>query len=74
MTPLRIVGIVLIVAGALALAYGGFSYTRETHQAKLGPFELSLKEKQQVDVPQWAGLGAIALGVVLVVVGGGTRK
>ncbi len=70
MTPLRIVAIVLIVAGALALAYGGFSYTKETHQAKLGPFELAVKEKETVDVPQWAGLGAIALGVVLLVVGG----
>lgn len=74
MTPLRIVGIVLIVAGALALAYGGFSYTKETHQAKVGPFELSMKEKQQVDVPQWAGLGAVALGVVLVVVGGRGKR
>jgi hypothetical protein len=74
MTPLRIVGIVLIVAGALALAYGGFSYTRETHQAKLGPFELSVKQKQQVDVPQWAGLAAVGLGIVLVVVGGRGRK
>jgi hypothetical protein len=64
------VGIVLIVAGALALAYGGFSYTKESHQAKLGPFELSMKEKQQVDVPQWAGLGSIAAGIVLVLVGG----
>ncbi len=74
MTPVRIVGIVLIVAGALALAYGGFSYTKETHQAKLGPLELSVKEKQQVDVPQWAGLGAIALGVVLLVAGGRGKK
>jgi hypothetical protein len=70
MTPVRILGIVLIVAGALALAYGGFSYTKESHQAKLGPFELSMKEKQQVDVPQWAGLASIAAGIVLVVVGG----
>jgi multidrug transporter EmrE-like cation transporter len=70
MTPVRIVGIVLVVAGALALAYGGFSYTKETHQAKLGPIELSVKEKQTVNVPQWAGLGAIALGVVLLVAGG----
>ena len=70
MTPLRIVGIVLVVAGALALAYGGFSYTKETHQAKVGPFEMSVKEKQEVNVPQWAGLAGIALGVVLLVAGG----
>jgi len=70
MTPVRIVGVILIVAGALALAYGGFSYTKETHQAKLGPFELSVKEKENVNIPQWAGLGSIALGVVLLVAGG----
>ena len=69
MTPVRIVGIVLVIAGALALAYGGFSYTKETHQAKLGPLELSVKEKETVNVPQWAGLGSIALGVVLLVAG-----
>ena len=69
MTPIRIIGIVLIVAGALGLAYGGFSYTKETHSAKLGPLELKVKEKEQVNVPQWAGLGAIALGVVLLVAG-----
>jgi hypothetical protein len=74
MTPVRVVGIVLIVAGALALAYGGFSYSQETHQAKVGPFEFSLKEKQEVNVPQWAGIGAIGLGVVLLVVGGRKGK
>jgi len=73
MTPLRIVAVVLIVAGALALAYGGFSYTKETHQAKIGPIELSMKEKQDVNVPQWAGVAAIAAGVVLLVVGGGKK-
>jgi hypothetical protein len=70
MTPLRIVAIVLIVAGALALAYGGFSYTKETHQAKIGPIELSMKEKQDVNVPQWVGIGAIVVGAVLLAVGG----
>jgi multidrug transporter EmrE-like cation transporter len=70
MNPIRIVAIILIVAGALGLAYGGFSFTKETHKAKLGPLELSVKEKEQVNVPQWAGLGAIALGVVLLVAGG----
>ncbi len=55
MTPLRIVAIVLIVAGGLAIAYGGFSYTKETHDVKLGPIELSVKEKQDVNVLQWAG-------------------
>jgi multidrug transporter EmrE-like cation transporter len=69
MNPLKIVGIVLIVAGALGLAYGGFSFTKETHKAEIGPLKLSVKEKEQVNVPQWLGIGSIALGVVLLVVG-----
>lgn len=71
MSGVKIVGILLIVAGALALAYGGFSYTSETHQAKIGPIELSVKERETVNIPVWAGLGAIAIGVVLLVVGKG---
>ena len=69
MSPLRILGIVLVVAGAIALAYGGFSYTRETHKAEIGPLKFSVAEKERVNVPQWAGLAAIAAGVVLLVVG-----
>ena len=70
MTPLRILGAVLIVAGALALAFGGFSYTKETHKAEIGPLKFSVAEKEQVNVPVWAGLGAVLAGLVLVVVGG----
>jgi len=70
MSPLKIAGIVLIVAGALALAYGGFSYTKETHKAEIGPLKFSVKEQERVNVPQWAGLGGIAVGIVLLVVGG----
>ena len=69
MSPLKIVAILLIVAGAIGLAYSRFSYTKETHSAKLGPIELSVKEKETVNVPAWAGLGAIAAGVVLLVIG-----
>ena len=69
MTPAKIVGIVLIVAGALALAYGGFSFTKETHKAEIGPLKLAVQEKERVNVPQWAGLGAILVGVVLLVAG-----
>ena len=68
MTPVRIVAIVLIIAGVLALAYGGFSFTKETHQAKIGPLELSVKEKENVNVPQWAGIAAIIAGVVMLVI------
>jgi hypothetical protein len=63
--PWRIAGIALILAGALALAYGGFTYTRHTDDIKVGPIELSIKEKETFSVPMWAGLGAIAIGAVL---------
>ncbi len=68
MNPIRILAIVLIAAGVLGLAYGSFSYTKETHQAKLGPLELQVKEKETVNVPQWAGVGAIVAGVLLLLV------
>jgi hypothetical protein len=70
MNAVKLVGIVLIVAGALGLAYGSFSYTKETHQAKVGPIELSIKDKETVNVPIWAGVGAIVVGGLLLLVGG----
>jgi hypothetical protein len=70
MNGIRMVAIGLIVAGALALAYGGFSYTKDTTAVKLGPLELSGKEKQTVNIPIWAGAGAIVLGALLLVLGG----
>jgi hypothetical protein len=70
MNTVKIVAIVLIVAGVLGLLYGSFSYTKETHEAKLGPIELSVKEKQTVNVPAWAGVGAIAIGGMLLLLGG----
>lgn len=70
MNAARTAGLLLIVAGVLGLVYGGFSYTKETHKAKIGPIELSVQEKQDVNVPLWAGVGAIVLGGVLLVVGG----
>jgi TRAP-type C4-dicarboxylate transport system permease small subunit len=60
--------IVLIVAGALGLAYGGFSYTKETHETKLGPIEFSVKDKETVNIPIWAGIGAIVIGGLLITV------
>lgn len=66
----RIVAIALIVAGALALLYGGFSYTKNTTAVKLGPIELSVKENKTVSVPMWVGIGAIVVGGLLLVLGG----
>jgi uncharacterized membrane protein YidH (DUF202 family) len=70
MNAAKMVGIILIAAGALALVYGGFSYTKETEAVKLGPLELTVKEKETVNVPVWAGVGAIVVGAALLVMGG----
>jgi multidrug transporter EmrE-like cation transporter len=70
MNSIKVLGIVLLVAGVLALAYGGFSYTKDTTAVKLGPIELSVKEKESVNVPVWAGVGAILVGGVMLVLGG----
>ena len=69
MNPIRTVAIVLIVAGIIGLALGSFSYTKDTHSAKLGPIELSMKEKQTVNIPVWAGSGAIVVGGLLLLFG-----
>lgn len=70
MNATRIIGLILIVAGIAALGTGGFSFTKETHQVKLGPVELSVKEKQNVNFPIWAGVAAIVVGGALLVFGG----
>ena len=67
MNAVKIAAIVLIVAGVLGLMYGSFSYIKETHEATLGPIELSVKDKQTVNIPVWAGVGAIVVGGVLLV-------
>lgn len=73
MNAARIAGIVLIAAGALGLLYGGFSYTQDTTAVKVGPLELSVKERKTVNVPLWAGIGAIVVGGLLLVLGGKKR-
>jgi hypothetical protein len=70
MNSIRVAAIALIVAGVLGLAYGGFSYTKDTQQAKIGPIELSVTEKQTVNVPVWAGVLAIVAGGALLLFGG----
>jgi hypothetical protein len=68
MSAVKIIAILLIVAGIAGLAYGKFTYTKATHEAKLGPLELALKEKKTVNIPMWAGIVAIAAGALLLVV------
>jgi len=70
MNMVKVVGVLLIVAGVLGVVFSSFSFTKETHEAKLGPIELSVKEKQTVNVPVWASVAAIVVGGVLLVVGG----
>jgi hypothetical protein len=70
MSSLRLAAIVLLIAGVLGVAYGGFSYTKDTHDVKLGPVELAVKEKERVNIPLWVGIAAVAVGGVLFGMGG----
>jgi len=62
---MRTIAIVLLVAGVLGLMYGGFSYTRQTHDAKVGPLEISVSESQRVNVPMWMGMALVVGGAGL---------
>jgi hypothetical protein len=68
MNSTKMAALVLIVAGVLALVYGGFTYTKDTHEADIGPIHMSVDEKEHVSVPIWAGVGALVLGGVLFLV------
>ena len=70
MNGVKMLAIAIIVAGVLAAAYGGFSYTKDTTAVKLGPIELSVKETKTVNIPLWAGIGAIVVGGLLLGLGG----
>jgi hypothetical protein len=70
MHPTKVAAIVLIIAGILGLAYGSFTYTKETHDAKIGPIELSVKDKETVNIPVWAGVASIVIGAGLLLAGG----
>ena len=72
MNPMKMLGIVLIAGGILGLVYGGFTYTKETHETKIGPLVLSITDKETVNVPIWVGVGAIVIGGLIL--GFGNRK
>ena len=72
MNPVKLAAIGLLIVGVLALAYGGFSYTKNSTAVKLGPIEMTVKEKKTVNIPMWAGIGAIVLGGLLLV--GGNKR
>jgi hypothetical protein len=62
MNTLKMAGIALIVAGVLGLVYGSFTFTKETHETKIGPLELAVKDKEKVNIPVWAGVAAVVAG------------
>lgn len=68
----KLFALILIIAGALGLAFGSFSYTKKTDEVKLGPIQLSVKEKETVNVPVWLGAGSLIAGVLLLAMG--TKK
>ncbi len=70
MNSLKIAALVLIAAGILGLVYGGITYTKVTHEAKIGPIDMAMKEKETINVPVWAGVGAIVVGCGLLLVAG----
>lgn len=74
MNGMKLAGVLLIVASVLALLYGGFSYTKETQAAKLGPIELTVRENKQVNVPIWAGIAGIVAGGALLLLGAGKGR
>ena len=65
MNPVRLIATIIIVAGVLGLLYGSYSFTKATHDVKLGPIEFSVKEKETINVPMWAGIGAVVVGGLL---------
>lgn len=69
MNVVKLIGVLLIAAGLIGLLYGGFTYTKTTHDAKVGPIEFSVKDKETINVPIWAGVGAIVVGAGLLVAG-----
>lgn len=63
----RLLGLLLVIVGIVALAYGGFSYTRETHGTKLGPVEIAVRDREWVRIPLWAGAAFLVGGAALLV-------
>lgn len=73
MNPIRMFGLVVIIAGVLSLVYGGFSYTKDTTAVKLGPLAISVQAQQTINIPLWAGIASILVGGVLLGLGGKGR-
>ncbi len=70
MSATKLIGIILIVTGILGLAYGGFTYTRHTSAANIGPLHVSVTHRETVPLPVWAGIGVIVLGGLMIAIDG----
>jgi uncharacterized membrane protein YidH (DUF202 family) len=70
---MKLIGILLIVVGVVALAVGGFSYTKREKAVDLGPLEVTTEQRKTVPLSPIVGLAAVAGGIALVVAGGKTR-
>ncbi|MBB3169022.1 hypothetical protein [Simiduia aestuariiviva] len=68
MSPLKLLAVILIVLGVLGLAYGGFSYTSDVHDANIGSLRMSFSESEHVNIPIWAGIAFIVVGGLLLTV------
>ncbi len=73
MNAIKTAAIALIIAGVLALVYGGFTYTKQTHEVKIGSLDLSASQTETVNIPLWAGLGAVGLGSLLLLFAAGKK-
>ena len=65
----RLLAIILIVGGILALVYGGFSYTKSSDTLDLGVAKIEVKDRERVNVPLWLGVVAIGGGAALLLMG-----
>ncbi len=70
---MRIAALILLVGGILALIYGGFTYTKDTDEAQIGPIELQVEDKEHVNIPMWVGVAAVVVGGVMLLVPAGRR-
>jgi hypothetical protein len=71
MNAIKAMGILLLIAGAFGLAYGGVTYTRTTHEARIGPFAMTMQDRQTVPIPVWAGLAGVVVGGALLLIPAG---
>ena len=68
MKPVAVVAVLLILAGLFGLAYGQFTYARETHDAQIGPVDIQIREREQVDVPTWVSIACVAIGGAMLLI------